>query len=242
MRFFIFKVKNVQRYILNNETKKFSENDIHHIKNVMRMKENDLVVVCYENQCYQAKLIFNDNKIDYEIIKELPKKDTLDITLIQGSLKGSKIETTIKYATIFGARTIIITEFERSIAKLKNSDYKLNRYNQIAKEAAELSKRNNITNIEFANNLSKIDYGKYDLVILADEEEKELTLSNLDLSKIKSQKLAIIIGPEGGITNNERKLLEKQNVEKITLGEYIYPAEIASLKLLANLSHISFDN
>jgi len=232
----------VQRYILNNETKKFSENDIHHIKNVMRMKENDLVVVCYENQCYQAKLIFNDNKIDYEIIKELPKKDTLDITLIQGSLKGSKIETTIKYATIFGARTIIITEFERSIAKLKNSDYKLNRYNQIAKEAAELSKRNNITNIEFANNLSKIDYGKYDLVILADEEEKELTLSNLDLSKIKSQKLAIIIGPEGGITNNERKLLEKQNVEKITLGEYIYPAEIASLKLLANLSHISFDN
>ncbi|HHT54932.1 MAG TPA: 16S rRNA (uracil(1498)-N(3))-methyltransferase [Acholeplasma sp.] len=232
----------MQRYILNNETKKFSENDIHHIKNVMRMKENDLVVVCYENQCYQAKLIFNDNKIDYEIIKELPKKDTLDITLIQGSLKGSKIETTIKYATIFGARTIIITEFERSIAKLKNSDYKLNRYNQIAKEAAELSKRNNITNIEFANNLSKIDYGKYDLVILADEEEKELTLSNLDLSKIKSQKLAIIIGPEGGITNNERKLLEKQNVEKITLGEYIYPAEIASLKLLANLSHISFDN
>ena len=232
----------MQRYILNNETKKFSENDIHHIKNVMRMKENDLVVVCYENQCYQAKLIFNDNKIDYEIIKELPKKDTLDITLIQGSLKGSKIETTIKYATIFGARTIIITEFERSIAKLKNSDYKLNRYNQIAKEAAELSKRNNITNIEFANNLSKIDYGKYDLVILADEEEKELTLSNLDLSKIKSQKLAIIIGPEGGITNNERKLLEKQNAEKITLGEYIYPAEIASLKLLANLSHISFDN
>ena len=232
----------MQRYILNNETKKFSENDIHHIKNVMRMKENDLVVVCYENQCYQAKLIFNDNKIDYEIIKELPKKDTLDITLIQGSLKGSKIETTIKYATIFGARTIIITEFERSIAKLKNSDYKLNRYNQIAKEAAELSKRNNITNIEFANNLSKIDYGKYDLVILADEEEKELTLSNLDLSKIKSQKLAIIIGPEGGITNNERKLLEKQNAKKITLGEYIYPAEIASLKLLANLSHISFDN
>ncbi len=232
----------MQRYILNNETKKFSENDIHHIKNVMRMKENDLVVVCYENQCYQAKLIFNDNKIDYEIIKELPKKDTLDITLIQGSLKGSKIETTIKYATIFGARTIIITEFERSIAKLKNSDYKLNRYNQIAKEAAELSKRNNITNIEFANNLSKIDYGKYDLVILADEEEKELTLSNLDLSKIKSQKLAIIIGPEGGITNNERKLLEKQNAKKITLGEYIYPAEIASIKLLANLSHISFDN
>src|SRR5690554_8067142 len=96
----------MQRYILNNETKKFSENDIHHIKNVMRMKENDLVVVCYENQCYQAKLIFNDNKIDYEIIKELPKKDTLDITLIQGSLKGSKIETTIKYATIFGARKI----------------------------------------------------------------------------------------------------------------------------------------
>src|SRR5690554_7848783 len=122
MRFFIFKVKNVQKYILNNETKKFSENDIHHIKNVMRMKENDFVVVCYENQCYQAKLIFNDNKTDYEIIKELPKKDTLDVTLIQGSSKGSKIDTTIKYATSIEASTIIITELVSSIDNLKNID------------------------------------------------------------------------------------------------------------------------
>lgn len=233
----------MQRYILNNETKKFSENDIHHIKNVMRMKENDLVVICYRNSCFKAKLVFdNNNNIDYEIINELEKKDSLDITLIQGSLKGSKIETTIKYATIFGARTIIITEFERSIAKLKNSDHKLNRYNQIAKEAAELSKRNYVTNILLSNGLGKINYNEFDLIILADEEEKELSLSNLDLSNIKNQRIAIIIGPEGGITNNERKLLEKQNAKKITLGEYIYPAEIASLKLLANLSHISFDN
>lgn len=232
----------MQRYILNNETKKFSENDSHHIKNVMRMKENDLVVVCYENQCYQAKLIFNDNKIDYEIIKELPKKDTLDITLIQGSLKGSKIETTIKYATIFGARTIIITEFERSIAKLKNSEHKLTRYNQIAKEASELSKRNYITNIFLSSCLKKIDYSKFDLVLLADENEKNTSIKDLDLRNLLNQKVAIIIGPEGGITNNERILLENNNAIRITLGEYIYPAEIASIKLLANLSHNTFDN
>ena len=232
----------MQRYILNNETKKLSENDIHHIKNVMRMKENDLIVVCYDNSCYQAMIKLIDNNIDYEIIKELPKKDSLDITLIQGNLKGSKIETTIKYATIFGARTIMLVDFDRSIAKMKNSEHKLTRYNQIAKEAAELSKRDYITNITIESKLGNIDYSKFDLILLADEEEKQISLNNLDLSNISNQRIAIIIGPEGGISNNERKILEKNNAIKITLGEYIFPAEIACLKLLSNLSHISFDN
>ena len=232
----------MQRYILNNETKLFSENDKHHIKNVMRMKENDFVVICYNDLCFKAKLIFINNDITYEIVEELESDNSFDITLIQGYLKGTKIETTIKYSTIFGARTIILSEFDRSIAKIKNIDHKLDRYNQIAKEAAELSKRNYQTNILIEEKLSNINYSNFDLILLADEEEESLHLNKINLKDYKDKRIAIIIGPEGGITNNERKLFKSKGAKSITLGRYIFPAEIASLSLLAVFNNILLTN
>src|SRR5690554_893418 len=177
----------MQRYILENKTKKFSENDYHHIKNVMRMNDGDLVVVCFENKCYKASLEFLNNDINYKILEEISSDDFLDVTLIQGCLKGSKIETTVKYATIFGASQIILTEFERNVAKLKNSEHKLKRYNQISKEAAELARRNNVPEIKAITKLKDINYNEFDLIILADEEEETLTINKLDLEKYRSE-------------------------------------------------------
>lgn len=232
----------MQRYILEDKTKKFSENDYHHIKNVMRMNDGDLVVVCFENKCYKASLKFLNNDINYKILEEISSDDFLDVTLIQGYLKGSKIETTVKYATIFGASQIILTEFERNVAKLKNSEHKLKRYNQISKEAAELARRNNVPEIKAITKLKDINYNEFDLIILADEEEETLTINKLDLEKYKNKKIAIIIGPEGGISNTERLFFKEINAKSVTLGKYIYPAEIASIKLLAVMTNITFDN
>lgn len=231
----------MQRYILNSTTKKFSDNDTHHIKNVMRMKTNDEVIVCFDEKSYLARLIINNN-VEYEIIKELENDKSLNVTLIQGNLKGSKLETTIKYATIFGAKTIIIADFERSIAKVSNVDHKVNRYTQIAKEAAELSKKSYIPNIIMKESLKKIDFTEFDLVILADEEEHNQTINDIEISKYLNKKIAIVIGPEGGISNNERKLFSMENAKTITLGQYIYPAEIASIGLLSIIFNNSFDN
>lgn len=232
----------MQRYILEDKTKKFSENDYHHIKNVMRMNDGDLVVVCFENKCYKASLEFLNNDINYKILEEISSDDFLDVTLIQGYLKGSKIETTVKYATIFGASQIILTEFERNVAKLKNSEHKLKRYNQISKEAAELARRNNVPEIKAITKLKDINYNEFDLIILADEEEETLTINKLDLEKYKNKKIAIIIGPEGGISNTERLFFKEIDAKSVTLGKYIYPAEIASIKLLAVMTNITFDN
>lgn len=232
----------MQRYILEDKTKKFSENDYHHIKNVMRMNDGDLVVVCFENKCYKASLEFLNNDINYKILEEISSDDFLDVTLIQGYLKGSKIETTVKYATIFGTSQIILTEFERNVAKLKNSEHKLKRYNQISKEAAELARRNNVPEIKAITKLKDINYNEFDLIILADEEEETLTINKLDLEKYKNKKIAIIIGPEGGISNTERLFFKEINAKSVTLGKYIYPAEIASIKLLAVMTNITFDN
>jgi 16S rRNA (uracil1498-N3)-methyltransferase len=49
-------------------------------------------------------------------------------------------------------------------------------------------------------------------------------------------KIALIIGPEGGISEAERNSLLSKKVIPVTLGHYILPTEIASLYILTYLS------
>lgn len=226
----------MQRYILNNETKDFYKSDIHHIKNVMRMKTDDEVIVCINNECSKVSLIINDT-ITYKVIETLETNKTTNITLVQGLIKGSKIETTIKYGTIFGCKEFLLVPFERSIVKLKNNDNKVDRYFSIAKEATELSHRESIPNIEFRESLKKIEWKNYDYIILADEEELEVNLRDIITKELLDSRVIVIVGPEGGISKNERNYLKTLNCLTVSLGKYIFPAEIAAISLLNDLKY-----
>lgn len=226
----------MQRYILNDETKDFYKTDIHHIKNVMRMKNDEKVIICLENKCYLSKLTINET-VSYVFIEDLESSNTTDITLIQGLIKGTKIETTIKYSTIFGAKSILLVPFERSIVKIKNNDNKLERYFSIAKEAAELSHRESIPNLNYVESLKLVNWKNYDVVILADEEEVNVNLKDIINKELLKKRIAIIVGPEGGIAKKEREYLINQGCITVSLGKYIFPAEIAAISLLNDLKY-----
>lgn len=230
----------MQQYILNDITKEFSDKDIHHILNVMRFNDGDKIRVCFLKTCYIAKLNIKNDIVSYEIIEEIKGKRNINITLLQANLKGTKLDTTVKYATIFGATNIIITDFKRSVAKIKNEEHKIKRFNTIAKEAVELSKRSFIPEIKFVNSIENINYNKYELIILADEDEKNLEFDELITKYNNISNILIIIGPEGGIDETERTYFKNISAITLSLGKYIYPAEIASIKLI-NLIDNYFD-
>jgi|SRR5690625_1172792 len=230
----------MKQYILDNNTKQFNKDDIHHILNVMRFKNNDKVIVCFNNECFMTYLKIDGKSVSYEIIEKVPKKNYTSITLLQGNIKGNKIDTTVKYATIFGVTSIIISDFKRSISVSKNIEHKLIRYNKIAKEASELSKRPYIPNIIINSKIDTINYNEYDLIILADEDENKQKIDDVFNTNKTYNNILIIIGPEGGIDPDERIFFKKKNAKIVTLGKYIYPSEIASLKLLSLIDN-SFD-
>jgi len=231
----------MQRYILNEQTGKFYDFDIHHIKNVMKMKNDDKVIVCLKEKCFIAKLII-DKEVSFKIETKIEVPKTLNITLIQGMLKGSKIDDTIKYATIFGAKKIIISKFNYSIAKIDNTIKKKNRYEKIAKEAAELAHRNMIPDIVIIKNIFEIDFDNYDYIIVADELETSKKLSDLKIDYKLDPKIAVIVGPEGGISMEERIFFKNKKFDKITLGKFILPAEIAAISVLNSFLMTILDN
>ncbi|MCF7930430.1 MAG: 16S rRNA (uracil(1498)-N(3))-methyltransferase [Acholeplasmataceae bacterium] len=225
-----------QRYFLDQLNQSITGQDAHHIKKVMRMNDGDEIIVCANQKCYLASIKLDDASVSYQIICELDQPSTMNVTLIQGLPKGSKNEFVVKYATIFGASQIIFVPMQRSIAKLENIDNKLKRLSMIAKEAAELAHRFDVPKIQFEKSLNHIGFETFDLILLADENNKTLTIDQVLPKSIENIKILLIIGPEGGITDSERELLVNHQAISISLGHNIIPTEAACLYALSYIS------
>lgn len=228
-----------QRYFIDDhafEQKLITGNDAHHIIKVMRMKQNDQMIVCNNNVCHLVHITKIDQHVAFAIDEKLPTKEVFDVTLIQGLPKGSKIDTVTKYATIFGVSKIIFVEMNRSISKEKNVDNKLKRLETIAKEAAELAHRSNVPSIAFVKTLKEINMKEFKWILVADENEKTTHLTDVISKADIKDKTALIIGPEGGITDQERNYFRDQKSHFISLGDNILPTEIASLYVLSYFS------
>jgi 16S rRNA (uracil1498-N3)-methyltransferase len=225
-----------QRYFVQEFNHQITGNDAHHILNVMRMKTGDEIIVCQNHQCFLVSLVIQSNNITYQEIRELTHSKRPEITLIQGLPKGSKTEFIAKYATIFGVSHVVFLQMQRSIAKIENEDNKIRRLSAIAKEAAELAHRDDVPHISFVSHINKINLSMYDVVLLADENYKSKTLEEVLPHINPNLKIAVIIGPEGGITDQERNYLDESHVVFVSLGDLIFPTEAACLYVLSYIT------
>ncbi len=226
----------MQRYFLNQKSNQITGQDAHHITKVMRMKTDDHVIVCYDQHCFLSSLVIDNSGVFFKEIQEIEGYRAPHITLIQGLPKHPKNELVTKYATLFGASAIFFVPMMRSIAKLDNEANKQKRLELIAKEAAELAHRFDIPMIKLHSSMKNITWTEFDYVLLADENEKTITL-NQALPKVNpDMKIALIIGPEGGITEQEREYFKTVKAISVSLGKNILPTELAALYALSYLS------
>ena len=148
------------------------------------------------------------------------------------------MELIIQKCTELGAFKFVPVEFSRSVVKLNSKDSfkKVDRWQKIAETAAKQSKRDLIPVVEQLINVKELcnQIKDYDLVLLAFENEENNNLKN-ELLKIKETKekikIAIIIGPEGGIEEKEVSLLSDSGAKVVTLGKRILRTETAALTM-----------
>ena len=153
------------------------------------------------------------------------------------------MEYIIQKSVELGAYDITPVEMKRCIVKLneKDKEKKIQRWQKIAEVAAKQCKRdiipkiNNITNVKLICNIIQ----NYDIILVAYEKEKERTLKS-ELKKIKEynqKNIGIIIGPEGGLDEDDVKLLEESGAKVITLGNRILRTETVALNVLSNIMY-----
>ena len=115
---------------------------------------------------------------------------------------------------------------------------KIERWNKIAEIAAKQSGRDIIPVVSSIIKVNEIPENEFDAVFVAYENEKENTLKN-ELLKLKDKKekynIAIIIGPEGGISENEIAIFKEKGYKLISLGKRILRTETAGFVMTSNI-------
>lgn len=219
--------------------------DINHIKNVIRLKIDDELCICSKQtfKSYICKIIsINNDNITCQIEKQIEEttESNVYIHIFQGLPKADKFESIIQKSTEIGVKEITPVIMKRTIVKLDEKDKikKIDRWKKIAEMASKQSKRdillkvNNIINFENIFEIIK----EYDIVLVAYENEKENKLKNV-LKSInqKDLKIAVIIGPEGGINEKEIELCGENKVIPVTLGKRILRTETAPIVISSNI-------
>ncbi len=216
-------------------------NQVHHISRVMRMKPSDNVVVCdTHGHCFYMTIkAIDKTAVTLKKKQALPRLDKkLHITLAQALIKKDHFELVLQKATELGADMIIPIDMDRSIVKLKGDQIikKQSRWQTITQEASEQSQRANLCHIDPMMRLDCLDFSRYDYVFYAYEKEDTLSLKTALKPVSPDSKIMMIIGPEGGFSDDEVAFLEGK-AQSVTLGPRILRSETAALYTLVALSY-----
>lgn len=218
------------------------KDDVKHITKSLRVVIGEKLEICDTTGTeYIAEVI---ELADQVICKRLEKRDferesPLHVDLIQGLAKGSKMELIIQKCVELGVRNIIPCQMTRSIVKLdtKGEKKKVDRWQKIADEAAKQSKRTKIPQVYNVQVLLKMTetLEEYDHILIAYENENTRQLKSV--LKSLGNNIAIIIGPEGGITEEEINFIQELGGQSISLGPRILRTETAGLMCLSILQY-----
>jgi 16S rRNA (uracil1498-N3)-methyltransferase len=243
----------VQRYFVKQRTTDdrflIDEEDRHHIVKVMRMEIGD-EIICVDqagNQAVCALAEITDTSVVADVVKwkdeitELP----ISITIASGLPKGDKLELIVQKGTELGAHKFLPFSAARSVVKWddKKAAKKIDRWQKIAKEAAEQSHRAFLPEvynpISFKELLAQSKEFNYKIVAFEEESRSgETSVFASTLTKMnKGDSLLMVFGPEGGLTDEEVIQLKNNDFEVCGLGPRILRTETAPLYALAAISY-----
>ena len=227
---------------IENNIAKIKGQDAKHIYSVLRMKKGEKIYIC--NKQNEEKFLAEIKSLQKdEIICSLQNnvnstESKIKVTLFQGMPKADKVEYIIQKSIELGVYEIVPLEMKNCIFKLKDNK-KIERWQTIAESAAKQSKRNIIPKIRNAEKISELknQIKEYDLVIIAYEDENNTNLKQILKDKKDLSKIAIVIGPEGGIDKLEVKELVENGAVVASLGKRILRTETAPIAMLSMITY-----
>ena len=213
---------------INKKIEISDKNIIHQIKNVLRLKIGDEIVLC-DGKLNEAKskiADFGKNNLKLEMIDIIrnnnePEKDVI---LYCAILKKENFELVVQKAVEIGVKKIIPIITKRTV-KL---NLKYDRLEKIIKEAAEQSGRGILPVLHKAIDFKKaVEVAEQNNInLFFDISGKKITENQL---KLNQEKIGLFIGPEGGWETGELEFAKENNFKILNLGKLTLRAETAAI-------------
>jgi 16S rRNA (uracil1498-N3)-methyltransferase len=208
---------------------------------------DELIVFNGRGNCLRTRILkISRKEVFAEVLREFDcnMESSLDIILVQGLLKGRKMDMIIQKATELGVREFQPVITQRS--QLRDTR-KVARWRKIAEESSEQSGRSFVPIIHepmgFNDFLSSLTVGTSPGALkgyifyeeggmriseTVSETVKEMKRGKRGITE-KGDRFLVVIGPEGGFTREEIMDAENRGLIVITLGKRILRAETAAI-------------
>lgn len=220
--------------------------DVNHVKNVLRMKQGEMLQICDgNNKKYICEIDDMTSEYVRALIKEEVGTDTelpSRIYLFQGLPKSDKMELIVQKAVELGVYEIIPVVTKRAVVKLddKKAGKKVERWNSIAEGGAKQSGRSVIPKVTSVMSWKEaLQYAKeLDVILIPYELSEGMQETKAIISGIQpGQSIGFFIGPEGGFEHTEVESAMEIGAKAITLGKRILRTETAGLTTLSILMY-----
>ncbi len=211
----------------------------HKISRVLRLRENDQVVLLDgTGLIYNAQIAsFYSRGVQCRLLsrRSTNTESTLKIALAQALLKGPRFDYTLQKCTEIGVGEFIPVTTERTVIRIEEDglsrdlDRRTNRYQKIVQDSAEQSERGLIPRVQdivSIEELCKLNLTSYDLKLVCLERAQTNGIKEvLNSVQDKVNKVLVLVGPEGGFTDDEVKRVSNAGFIAVNLGKRIYRAE-----------------
>jgi len=205
-----------------------------HAVQVLRLKVgDDLILFNGKSGEYSAKVSETDKRNSQVMIEDynpVNRESSLDLTLILANIKPDKMDYAIQKAVELGVTTIQPMYTKRSVIKLKSNrlEKKILHWQGVMIAACEQSGRTVIPEIKEPCDFEEIfsEYASTTQISMLPGSSTKI--QELQLSENITD-VSLIIGPEGGFSDDEEQIMQSNNVQSVNFGKRILRAETAAV-------------
>jgi len=214
---------------------------LHHLRDVLRLKVDDEVIVFDSKGKEYAGVITKIERKQAEL-KVTPIKSTRNhktsLTVACAIPKGSRMDDIIDYLTQLGVERIIPMWTERVVVKLDDAraEERHKRWRKIAQSAAQQSQQSRIPLVEPLTRFEDVvlKAGNYDLKLIPNLSGERRLIKDV-LAESRPKSIIVLVGPEGDFTPEEVALALGNGFLAVSLGDTVLRVATAAIAVASYL-------
>lgn len=201
--------------------------EVDKLRKVLRLGAGALIVLLAgDGRVFRATFTGQDAELTAS--EKVETEATKRVTLAQALPKPDKLDEVIRMGTEMGVSRFILFPSERSVVKWDKAkvEDRLRRLRAIAREAAEVSFRTLVPEIQLVGSLQDLLELQPDALVLSEFEGVQVHLRE----RIKGDAVTLVIGPEGGWAPRE---VAQIGDRAVTLGPRVLRVDTAAAAAVA---------
>lgn len=238
---------------ISNDLINIGGDNFHHLANVLRCSPGEEIFVSNNKEKFKVRIeSICKGHIKTRIVEREEIRFDTEVSLVQCLPKKDKMDSVVRHAVELGVRNIFPVVSERSVPRPNNDRAQrlLQRFQKIAKEQAQQSGIEILPSVHQIQKFEDVvsNLSGFDLIVIPWEEEKSRKIMDVLGRGDPAGRpfvgdgharplLAVIIGPEGGLTSEEVRCAEKVGAIPVSLGKTVLRTEIAGLVTLVVIKY-----